>query len=84
MGCDGETRTGPVGNESDIDESRERDRWVSRAGQVGGESGAGGRWGKLPYVRNRPGVGDDGRGQWKCAKAHLDLRFGLVVLRCKQ
>lgn len=53
-------------------------------GQVGGESGLGGRWGKLPYVRNRPGVGDDGRGQWKCAKAHMALSFGLVVLRCKQ
>ena len=56
----------------------------ARAGQVGGESGLGGRWGKLPYVRNWPGVGDYGRGLWGCAKAHLALRFGLVVLRCKQ
>lgn len=51
---------------------------------MGGESGAGGRWGKLTYVRNWPGVGDDGWGLWECAKAHLDLRFGLEVLRCKQ
>lgn len=51
---------------------------------MGGESGTGVRWGKLPHVRNRPGVGDDGRGLWECAKAQLDLRFGLEVLRCKQ